>query len=131
MAKKIIRLTESDLAKLVEMVIKEQSTVVPKLEEFVGKTAKFVTDDKSQMNPFRIVKTNPNSQQNQRAVFDVEIMDAQGKTIKTATMGFNCSSKKWTMYSPGDTKETFGFSPKLGEAIATKWCVPESYQTDF
>jgi hypothetical protein len=128
---KIIRLTESDLTKLVRRVIKEQSTVVPKLEEFVGKTAKFVSDDKSKMNPFKIVRTNSNSQQNQKAVFDVEIIDAKGETVKPATIALMCSTKKWSMYSQGDTQETFGFSPKLGQAVATKWCVPETIQTDY
>lgn len=129
--KKVIRLTESDLTRLVRRVIKEQSTVVPKLEEFVGKTAKFVTDDKSEMMPFKIVKTHPNSQQNQRAVFDVEIIDANGDTVKPTTMAFLCSNKKWSMYSPGDKKETFGFSVNLGNAVAKKWCVPETIQTDY
>lgn len=131
MAKRIVRLTESDMNRLVRRVIQEQSTVTPALEEFVGKTAKFVSDDKTQLKPFKIIKTNPNSQQNQKAVFDVEIIDAQGETIKSATVALLCSTKKWTMYSPGDTKELSGFSPKLGQAVATKWCVPETMQTDY
>jgi hypothetical protein len=128
---KIIKLTESDLTRIVRRIIKEQSTVTPKLEEFVGKTAKFVTDDKSQMKPFRIVRTKPNSKQNDKAIFDVEIIDANGDTIKPASITMLCSTKKLFMYSPGDSKETSGFSPKLADAIATKWCVPETVSTDY
>jgi hypothetical protein len=128
---KIIRLTESDLTKIVRRVIKEQSTVVPKLEEFVGKTAKFVTDDKSEMMPFKIVRTHPNSRQNLKAVFDVEIIDFDGNAVKPTTMAFMCSDKKWSMFTPGDKKETFGFSVNLGNAVAKKWCVPETIQTNY
>ena len=128
---RIVRLTENDLTRIVKRVIKEQSTVVPKLEEFVGKTAKFVSDDKTKMNPFKIVRTNPNSSQNEKAVFDVDIINPQGETIKPATISLSCSNKKWSIVSPGDTNETYGFSPGLGQAVATKWCVPEKIETDY